>query len=47
MAGAVVTYLAHRRDAAGEEPGRLLQLAADAEFDGRPPPEVAAFLAGA
>jgi hypothetical protein len=46
MAGAVVTYLAFRRDTAGEDPERLLQLAADAEFDGDPPPEVAAFLAG-
>jgi hypothetical protein len=46
LAGAVVTYLAFRRDAAGEDPERLLQLAADAEFDGTPPPAVAAFLAG-
>src|SRR3954466_2338645 len=33
MAGAVVTYLAFRRDNAEEAPERLLQLAADAEFD--------------
>jgi len=46
MAGAVVTYLAFRRDNAEEAPERLLQLAADAEFDGDPPPAVAAFLAG-
>jgi len=46
MAGAVVTYLAFRRDNAEEAPERLLQLAADAEFAGDPPPAVAAFLAG-
>jgi hypothetical protein len=46
LAGAVVTYLAHRRDEADAEPERLLQLAADAEFAGNPPPRVAAFLAG-
>ncbi|QEC49235.1 hypothetical protein FSW04_17715 [Baekduia soli] len=46
LAGAVVTYLAFRRDEADEDPQRLLHLAADAEFDGRPPPAVAAFLAG-
>src|SRR3954468_11723281 len=47
LAGAVVTYLAFRRDTADQAPERLLQLAADAEFDGNPPPEVAAFLSGA
>jgi hypothetical protein len=47
MASAVVTYLAVRRDEAGADPERLLQLAADAEFDGHPPPAVAAWLAGA
>jgi hypothetical protein len=46
VAGAVVTYLAFRRDAAGEDPERLIQLAVDAEFDGNPPPSVAAYLAG-
>jgi hypothetical protein len=46
LAGAVVTYLAFRRDNADGDPDRLLQLAADAEFDGDPPPAVAAFLAG-
>jgi hypothetical protein len=45
LAGAVVTYLAFRRDTADEDPERLLQLAADAEFAGDPPPSVAAFLA--
>jgi hypothetical protein len=47
MAGAVVTYLAHRRDLVDEHPGRLLELAADAEFGGNPPPDVALFLQGA
>jgi hypothetical protein len=40
MAGAVATYLAYRRDEVEEEPGALLELAARAEFDGRPPDAV-------
>src|SRR3954447_9243387 len=44
MAGAVVTYLAFRRDTADEDPERLLRLAADAEFNGQPPASVTAFL---
>ena len=47
MAGAVVTYLAFRRTEADAEPERLLALAADAEFDGKPPPAVEAWLSGA
>jgi hypothetical protein len=47
LAGAVVTYLQYRRDEADAPPERLLRLAADAEFDGDPPPAVAAWLAGA
>ena len=46
MAGAVVTYLAFRRDESRADDERLLQLAADAEFDGHPPDTVAAWLAG-
>ena len=46
MAGAVATYLAFRRDQADADPERLLQLAADAEFDGNPPEPVASWLAG-
>ena len=46
MATAIVTYLAFRRTAVKEPDERLLQLAADAEFDGHPPPAVADFLAG-
>jgi hypothetical protein len=44
MAGAVATYLAYRRDAVGEEPGTLLELAAKAEFDGKPPENVRTWL---
>lgn len=44
MAGAVVTYLAFRRGEADADPERLIQLAADAEFDGNPPPAVAQWL---
>jgi hypothetical protein len=44
MAGAVVTYLARRRDELGAEPEELLKLAARAEFAGHPPPEIAAWL---
>src|SRR4051794_13910401 len=46
LAGAVVTYLAFRRDEADQDADRLIQLAVDAEFDGSPPPAVAAYLAG-
>jgi hypothetical protein len=45
MAGAVATYLAYRRDELEVEPGALLELAARAEFDGRPPEVVRAWLA--
>ena len=44
MAGAVVTYLAFRRDAAAVDDERLLELAAEAEFHGSPPENVAAWL---
>lgn len=44
MAGAVVVYLAHRRDELGAEPEELLRLAARSEFDGHPPPEIADWL---
>ena len=45
MAAAVATYLAYRRDELDEEPGALLELAARAEFDGRPPEHVRRWLA--
>ena len=44
MACAVIAYLAHRRDEVGADPDELLRLAARAEFDGAPPPEVTAWL---
>lgn len=37
MAAAVILYLAHRRDELGEEPSKLLRLAARAEWKGDPP----------
>jgi hypothetical protein len=45
MAGAVVVYLAHRRDETDDDPESILRLAARAEFDGSPPPPVADWLA--
>lgn len=45
MAAAVATYLAYRRDELDEEPQRLLELAARAEFDAHPPPGVEDLLA--
>src|ERR671929_1339431 len=45
MAGAVATYLVYRRDEVDVEAGALLELAARAEFDGRPPEVVRAWLA--
>jgi hypothetical protein len=45
LAAAVATYLTFRRDELDEEPRELLALAARAEFDGRPPDDVAALLA--
>jgi hypothetical protein len=44
MARAVIVYLAYRRDEIGEDPERLLRLAARAEFDGHPPRDVAQWL---
>ena len=45
MAAAVATYLAFRRDELPDEREELLRLAARAEFHGRPPAEVADWLA--
>ena len=45
MAVAVVTYLAYRRTEIGRDPDELLRLTARAEFDGRPPEPMAAWLA--
>jgi hypothetical protein len=45
MAAAVATYLAYRRDELDEEPRRLLELAARAEFEAHPPAGVEDLLA--
>ena len=44
MAGAVVVYLAHRRDEFDDDPLDILRLAARAEFNGNPPANVAQWL---
>jgi hypothetical protein len=44
MIRAVATYLAFRRDEAGEADEQLLRLAARAEYDGNPPDVVRAWL---
>ena len=41
VAAAVAVYLAHRRDQMDEEPEHVLRMAARAEFDGKPPANVA------
>lgn len=45
MAVAVATYLAHRRTEMSRDPEEILRLAARAEFNGRPPADVSAWLA--
>jgi hypothetical protein len=45
MAAAVATYLAYRRDELDEDPQKLLELAARAEFDVHPPTGVEDLLA--
>jgi hypothetical protein len=44
MAGAVITYLAFRRDELTDDREDILRLAARAEFDGKPPEHVRAWL---
>jgi hypothetical protein len=44
MAGAVIVYLAYRRDELGADPLELLTLASRAEFHGKPPPDVEQWL---
>jgi hypothetical protein len=44
MAQALVLYLAHRLDEYEDDDTELLRLAARAEFDGRPPERVTAWL---
>ena len=45
MAGALTVYLSYRRDEVQVEPSKLLHLAAQAEWDGRPPEPVVEWLA--
>jgi hypothetical protein len=45
MAQALVLYLAHRLDEVDDDEDELLRLASRAEFDGRPPERVQAWLA--
>ena len=44
MAAAVAGYLSFKRDQVEAQPEDLLRRAAEAEFDGHPPPEVASWL---
>ncbi|MGI8713911.1 MAG: hypothetical protein ACR2NR_12195 [Solirubrobacteraceae bacterium] len=45
MVAAVTVYLGFRRDEFGAEPAKLLRLAAEAEWEGRPPEPVVEWLA--
>ena len=45
MAAATILYLAHRRDELGDEPSKILRLAARAEWKGDPPHSVRDWLA--
>jgi hypothetical protein len=45
MAGAVILYLAHRRDEMNDDPDDILRLAARAEYRGEPPEPIADWLA--
>ena len=45
MMGAVITYLAYRADQVTDVDADILRLAARAEYEGEPPPEIAGWLA--
>src|SRR3954462_7017746 len=45
MAGAVILYLAYRRDEVSDDPADVLRLAARAEYKGDPPEPIADWLA--
>ena len=47
VAAAVAVYLAHRRDELDENPDHVLRMATRAEFDGKPPANVANWLQSA
>ena len=44
MAGAVILYLAHRRDELDDDPADILRLSARAEYDANPPAFIASWL---
>lgn len=44
MAGAVILYLAHRRDELDDDPADILRLSARAEYAGNPPAFIASWL---
>ena len=45
MAAATILYLAHRRDELGDDPNKILRLAARSEWKGDPPEAVVDWLA--
>jgi hypothetical protein len=45
MAAAAILYVAHRRDELGDDPDKILRLAARAEWKGEPPVSVRDWLA--
>ena len=45
MMGAVIVYLAHRRDEVSDVEADILRMAARSEYDGQPPPVVEEWLA--
>jgi hypothetical protein len=45
MVGAITVYLSYRRDEYGIEPAKLLRLAAESEWEGKPPQVVVDWLA--
>ena len=47
VAAAVAVYLAHRRDELDEDPSHVLRMATRAEFDGKPPENIANWLQSA
>ena len=47
VAAAVAVYLAYRRDELDEDPSHVLRMATRAEFDGKPPENVANWLQSA
>jgi hypothetical protein len=46
VVGAVVTYLRFRTTEVDDDPDRLIELAVDSQYNGSPPPGIAAWLDG-